>query len=511
MLSKAQCVTRYIQTGDLQIDPLAGLVWRDGEAVKIRPKTFELLVLLVEARGALVSKEEILSRIWDDVSVDEQVVFQSVKELRKLLQVADAIKTVPRKGYAWTLPVQGVHEPQAAEAPRYSWTVWHGKVRRLIPVVSCLVIAAVAAFLFFMKPFSAPIHAGSVIVLPVANSLTDTDHRWVRYGAMDHLIHRLPVTDSYGVYQAGDVLDVVKRAGIANQQFSRADVAKIFAVTGAALVVEVTLAGTPREYQILYRLHERGGMEKGALLTDRINLGLDQLAEVITQKLGQHAIVEDSDYRSDFANEMIATALELMQTEDFASAEKFLAAAAASEPGNIVAKRLLVQVLVQQKKSDEARRVIDEAVPQAGVAGNRAELLRLHYWAGVDRLQAGEWEAGLEFLRIAKAEAEALKEWLYLGYIAELRGHAQRAMGNLTEAVNLYEEAIDFHKVIQCPYGQALGHLNLARIWFDLGEVSTSRGHADEAVQLIESRELHSLEQEAAAWVASLNEKTVMP
>jgi DNA-binding winged helix-turn-helix (wHTH) protein/tetratricopeptide (TPR) repeat protein len=500
---QADFVTHYIETGDFHIHPVAGQVSRAGEAVNVRPKTLQLLLLLLEARGALVSKEDILGKVWDDVHVDEQVVFQSVKELRKIFGTASVIKTVPRKGYAWTLPVHD-RNTTAPSPPKGEGRGKQG-FARLASLAALLVVFAGLALTFFRAPDDASSGAGAVIVLPVVNTLTDADHRWVRYGAMDHLIHRLPPSDTYGVYQAGDVLDVVKRAGITELHFTRGDIARIFTVTGASLIVEATLAGTPREYQLLYRLHERGDMEKGALLADSVYGALDQLARVITVRLGRHTVVDESAYHSDFANEMTASALELMQAEDFASAEKFLAAATATEPGNIVAKRLLVQALVSQNKSAEAAPVLATGLQQAHAAGNRHELLRLNYWAGVDRMRNGQWQAGLDFMDAATREADALKEWLYLGYIAELRGHAGRAMGEFEAARQRYRAAVDYHKVIQCPYGQAQGFLNLARVTLDLGDTAGAVTHTQSALKLIESRELHSLERDAAAWKATLD------
>ncbi|OUS18629.1 hypothetical protein A9Q97_00715, partial [Rhodospirillales bacterium 47_12_T64] len=47
-----------------------------------------------------------LSTVWDDVTVGEQVLFQTIRELRNLFSGLDVIKTHPRKGYAWVINVE---------------------------------------------------------------------------------------------------------------------------------------------------------------------------------------------------------------------------------------------------------------------------------------------------------------------------------------------------------------------------------------------------------------------
>ncbi|UTW59540.1 winged helix-turn-helix domain-containing protein [Kordiimonas sp. SCSIO 12603] len=500
-------MTHYIQTGDYQIHPVAGHIWHQGETVKVRPKTFELLLLLTEARGELVSKQEILRRVWDDVSVDEQVVFQSIKELRKIFHDADAIKTVPRKGYAWTLPVEEIDLTKQRAQEKTDDTPTDTLRWRFPAILGFGLLLVLVIWAAFQKEDKSTLEAGAVIVLPVASNLSDTDHTWVRYGAMDHLIRRLPASDHFGVYQTIDVLDVIKRAGISAERFSHADISRIFSVTGAALIVEAKLGGTPHEYQLLYTLHERSNTEKGVLLADRVENGLDRLAARITQKIGKKNLGTGGTYYSDFANEMMAAALEHMQTEDFASAEKYLEAAVKTEPDNMAAKRLLAHSLVAQNKSEKAASVLEDGLQHAEATDSKRELARLYYLKGIHKLQNRDFQAGLDFLSLAADEAEALKDWLYLGYISEYKGHAKRALGDLPAAQEHYRTAIEYHQIIQCPYGQAMGLLNMARTAHDLGDEAGAQSNTQSALEIIENRDLRSLEAEASRWAATLDKR----
>lgn len=65
----------------------------------------KLLALFIENKDEILSKERILSQIWGEQSVSEQVVFQNISQLRSLFG-SKAIKTFPKKGYQWQLPFE---------------------------------------------------------------------------------------------------------------------------------------------------------------------------------------------------------------------------------------------------------------------------------------------------------------------------------------------------------------------------------------------------------------------
>ena len=69
--------------------------------VALRPKSLFLLIYLVRAGGRVVSKHELLSALWPDVTVTEDSLIQCVHEVRQALGPSAAIllRTVPRRGY----------------------------------------------------------------------------------------------------------------------------------------------------------------------------------------------------------------------------------------------------------------------------------------------------------------------------------------------------------------------------------------------------------------------------
>lgn len=90
-----------IQAGILEIDKSAHQVYVDGEAVELSFKEFELLVYLVENKGIALSREKILSNVWNyDYFGDARTIDTHVKKLRsKLGNAGEYIKTIWGLGY----------------------------------------------------------------------------------------------------------------------------------------------------------------------------------------------------------------------------------------------------------------------------------------------------------------------------------------------------------------------------------------------------------------------------
>jgi predicted ATPase/DNA-binding winged helix-turn-helix (wHTH) protein len=75
----------------------------NGTAVQIGRRAFDILSVLVQARGELVTKDEILSRVWCEAIVEENALQAQISALRKALgEHRNHIKTVPGRGYQFS-------------------------------------------------------------------------------------------------------------------------------------------------------------------------------------------------------------------------------------------------------------------------------------------------------------------------------------------------------------------------------------------------------------------------
>src|SRR5262245_50424952 len=83
-----------------RLDLAKKVLWDDDELVHLPPKAVELLCELIEKRGEVVTKDELLSRVWPDAYVEEGVLTQNIHHLRKAFKdlnlPIDPIQTVPR-------------------------------------------------------------------------------------------------------------------------------------------------------------------------------------------------------------------------------------------------------------------------------------------------------------------------------------------------------------------------------------------------------------------------------
>ncbi|HEY0377383.1 MAG TPA: alpha/beta fold hydrolase [Pyrinomonadaceae bacterium] len=114
-------VARAYSFGNLTLDLREGqLFQRTGEPVPLTPKAFETLVALVENNGHVLSKDELMKKVWPDSFVEENNLSQNISQLRRALQAAggdDAaifIETVPRRGYRFRAQVT-VLEQESSE------------------------------------------------------------------------------------------------------------------------------------------------------------------------------------------------------------------------------------------------------------------------------------------------------------------------------------------------------------------------------------------------------------
>src|SRR5215216_2012616 len=103
---------RAYSFGDFTLDLREGqLISRGGGGpVPLTPKAFETLVALVEHSGHVLSKDELMKKVWPDSFVEENNLSQNISQLRRALQsegadAAQYIETVPRRGYRFKSPV----------------------------------------------------------------------------------------------------------------------------------------------------------------------------------------------------------------------------------------------------------------------------------------------------------------------------------------------------------------------------------------------------------------------
>ena len=100
----------FYEFGPFRLDPLKRRLLRDGETLRLTPKAFDLLLVLVEESGRTVEKDELLEKVWAGTMVEENNLNQNITALRKSLgdsrQESQYIATIPGVGYRFVAEVQ---------------------------------------------------------------------------------------------------------------------------------------------------------------------------------------------------------------------------------------------------------------------------------------------------------------------------------------------------------------------------------------------------------------------
>ena len=186
---------------DFEVDLKRGSLTRGGKDIALRPKSFAVLLYLLEHAGELVSREELLDAVWPGVVVRDDSIAQCLIELRRKLgdDERTIIRTVPRRGLMFDIPVQiesAARTPTARPvAFRKGWMLTAG-------------VAVVAVLAFWRVegrgPTGSPIAKQeptnpSIAVLRFTDLSPAGNNAWLADGLSEEIMHRLAQSPSLRV------------------------------------------------------------------------------------------------------------------------------------------------------------------------------------------------------------------------------------------------------------------------------------------------------------------------
>jgi len=182
--------------GPFRLDPAERLLLREKVPVQLPPKVFDALVVMVESRGRLLGKDELLRAVWPDSFVEESNLALYISILRKALRDGEdglqCIETVPRHGYRFVAEVREVADARSESIVPEPVSPWNHFRRPVFVLATVLVIlaAVLISILPIWKKHRAPGPAPiqSLAVLPLQNLSGDPAQQYLADGMTEALI-----------------------------------------------------------------------------------------------------------------------------------------------------------------------------------------------------------------------------------------------------------------------------------------------------------------------------------
>ena len=97
------------------VDPSLNRVTAEGQTVQVEPKIMHVLVTLADRPGEVVTRDELMARVWPGVFVTDDVLHRAIRELRRLFdddaEQPAVIETIRKRGYRLIAPIERIDRP----------------------------------------------------------------------------------------------------------------------------------------------------------------------------------------------------------------------------------------------------------------------------------------------------------------------------------------------------------------------------------------------------------------
>src|SRR6478609_2791065 len=158
---------RLVRFGTFEVDLASGEVRKSGLKLKLTDQPFQVLAILLERPGQVVTREELQKRLWPDTFVDvDHNLNTAINKIREVLgdsaENPRFVETLPRRGYRFIAPVEGtrpamppdpVNTPRVAVVRSVRWRV----LRTGVLIGAIVLIAIAGLFLYKRHRVSEPV------------------------------------------------------------------------------------------------------------------------------------------------------------------------------------------------------------------------------------------------------------------------------------------------------------------------------------------------------------------
>jgi TolB-like protein/DNA-binding winged helix-turn-helix (wHTH) protein/Tfp pilus assembly protein PilF len=220
--------------GSFRLDAAARILFHNNKVVSLTPKVVELLLVLIEKNGQVLSKEELFKAVWPDSFVEESNLTSNISILRKQLgtrpEGGDYIETIPKRGYRFVASVTQVTDSKAA-AKQLKPGIPLRLILGAIGAASLILLIVVLKSRGALPGFGLPVPMKRLAVLPLTNLSGDPEQEYFADGITEALTADLAQIGS---------LDVTSRNSAMQYKNTRMRLPEI----AKRLKVEVVISGS---------------------------------------------------------------------------------------------------------------------------------------------------------------------------------------------------------------------------------------------------------------------------
>jgi DNA-binding winged helix-turn-helix (wHTH) protein/TolB-like protein len=186
-----------LEFGQFRVDVLRRSLEREGEPVPLSGKALEILAVLLERRGEVVDKNDLMRLVWPDTAVEENNITVAISALRKALGETPAsprwIVTIPGRGYSFvgevrsSLPTADVSGSRVPATPNLTQRWYRSPARYLLTAGALLIV--LATYLLIVRATPRPLRTVAILPFSVLNQ--DGKNDYLGLGLAEALISRL--------------------------------------------------------------------------------------------------------------------------------------------------------------------------------------------------------------------------------------------------------------------------------------------------------------------------------
>ena len=204
-----QNIGRDYLFGPFRYDSEQRLLFRDSELAPLAPKTIDTLHVLLERRGQVVEKAELMRLVWPDCTVEDVGLARNISLLRKALGDEQElyIATIPKRGYRFTVEPAAAAAPDEASVSKEQPPVasWLSRNWRWVAAGLIILAAVIAWQSYYPSRYLPHGEVADLAVVPIEALSSDLDGAGFARGFTDALSGEISKLDSVRVISPGTV------------------------------------------------------------------------------------------------------------------------------------------------------------------------------------------------------------------------------------------------------------------------------------------------------------------